>query len=325
VPWALPLVGLDVLVVVLWTIAAALAIALIMTKIGNAISAVPVIGGPIGGAVKSIARAVTNACGALMGGIEQLVGAGLHLLARYVDKYFQQFVVHASLIGHLARIVGGELYRVSGLHAIVHRLSRAVHVVLHRFVVIGREVFHLQRLVKRLEHDISKGIGDDVLPRLKSLDRELARVEHKVIPAIESDVTAVEHEVGALRRWIANTIPIPGTAAFTAAIAVALGLLGLGGLRCNSLRNALGRRGCGLWQGLEDLLGLLADVVIVTDLCALLPELERLFAFFEAPLVELIASAADAVCARPSAGWVELEAPPLELPQVSYSGPSIGG
>jgi hypothetical protein len=325
VPWALPLVGLDVLVVVLWTIAAALAIALIMTKIGNVISAVPVIGGPIGGAVKSIARAVSNACGALMGGIEQLVGTGLHLLARYLDKYLHQFVVHASLIGHLARIVGGELYRVTGLGALVHRLSKAVHAVLHRFVVIGREVFHLRRLVHRLEQDIARGIGDDVLPRLKSLDRELARVEHKVIPAIEADVTAVEHEVGALRKWIDRTIPIPGTQAFTAAIAIALGLLGLGGLRCNSLRNALGRRGCGLWQGLEDLLDLLVDAVIVVDLCALLPELEQLFSLVEAPLVDLIATAADAACAHPSAGWVELEAPPLRLPQVYYSGPAIGG
>lgn len=324
-PWALPLVGLDVLVVVLWTIAAALAIALIMSKIGAAIQSVPVIGGPLGGAVKSIARAVTNACGALMGGLEQLVGAGLHLLARYLDKYFEQFVVHAAVLAHLARIVGGAVFRVTGLHAIVHRLSRAVHVVLHRFVVVGRELYHLRHRVKRLEHDIAKGIGDDVLPRIKSLDRELARVEQKVIPAIESDVAAVEHEVGSLRRWITDNIPIPGTRAFTAAIAATLALLGLGGLRCDSLRGALNRRGCGLWQGLEDLLGLLVDAVIVVDLCAMLPELELLFSAIEGPVVSLIASAADAACAHPDAGWVELKAPPIVPPQVYYAGPSIGG
>jgi hypothetical protein len=309
---------------VLWTIAAALAIALIMSKIGGVLQSVPVVGGPLGGAVKSIARAVTNACGALMGGIEQLVGAGLHLLARYLDKYFSQFVVHASLIAHLAHIVGRELYHVTGIGAIVHRLTKVVHVVLHRFVVLGREVYRLRHRVVRLEHDLAVGIGDDVLPRIKSLDRELAKVEHKVIPAIESDVAAVEGEVGALRRWIADHIPIAGTEAFTAAVAIALGLLGLGGLRCNSLKETLGRRGCGLWQGLEDLLGLLFDAALFVDLCHLLPELELLFAQFEAPLVSLIASAADAACAHPPGGWVELEAPALSLPPVYYAGPVPG-
>lgn len=319
-PWALPLVGLDVLIVVLWTIAAALAIALIMTRIGAVVRTIPVVGGPLGGAFTSMAKAVTSACGALMGGIEGLVGAGLHLLARYLDKWLEQFVTHASLILHLAQVVGHVLGRVTGISGLVHQFTKVLHTVLHRFVAIGRELFHVERLVKRLEHDLAKGIGEDVLPRIKSLDRELHKVEHKVIPALEADVATATNDVTALRKWIADNVPIPGTQAFVGAIAVALGLLGLGGLRCDNLLGSLRNRGCGLWQGLEDILGLLFDAVIVADLCAMLPELERLFAEFEGPVVDLIASAADAACAQPAQGWSELAAPALTLPTVYYTG-----
>ena len=324
-PWALPLTGIDVLVVVLWGIAAALGIALVMRYIAGALESIPAVGPPLASGVRSIAKAITNACGALIGGIEGLVGAGLHLLARYLDHAFRQFVTHASLILHLARIVGGALYTVTGLRALVHQLSRAVHVVLHRFVRLGRELHGIEHRVKALEHEIAAGIGEDVLPRIKALDRELAKVEHKVIPAIEADVATAESDISALRKWIADNIPLPGTDAFAGAIAVALSLLGLGGLRCNSLLSSLRNRGCGLWQGLEDLLGLFVDAVLFVDLCRLLPELEQLFSLVEAPLVEVIASAADAACAQPPAGWTELAAPQLELPQVYYAGPAIGG
>jgi hypothetical protein len=64
--------------------------------------------------------------------------------------------------------------------------------------------------------------------------------------------------------------------------------------------------------------------VLFVDLCELLPELESLFAAFEAPLVDLISTAADAACAQPPAGWVELSAPALSLPQVYYAGPVPG-
>lgn len=323
-PWALPLVGLDVLIVVLWSIAAALAIALIMDKLGSILAGVPWVGGKLSDAAHRMAQAITNACGSLMHGIEALVGAGLHLLARHLDHYFAEFVKHATIIAHLARLVGHSLYRVSGLKALVHRLSLAVHAVRAQVKTLEREYHGIEHRVKTLEHEVAAGIGADVLPKIRSLDRELHKVEHKVIPAIEADVTAVEGDVTALRKWIADHIPLPGTDAFVGAIAVALGLLGLGGLRCNTLLNSLKSRGCGLWQGLEDLLGLLFDAALFVDLCHLLPELEALFAEFEAPLVDLIASAADAACAQPPQGWVELSAPAVVPPAVYYTGPVPG-
>jgi hypothetical protein len=64
--------------------------------------------------------------------------------------------------------------------------------------------------------------------------------------------------------------------------------------------------------------------VLFADFCALLPELESLYGELEAPVVDLISSAADAVCAHPPAGWVELSAPALSLPSLYYAGPVPG-
>lgn len=324
-PIVVPLVGLDLLVVVLWCIATALAIALVMDKLSSILNGVPWVGGKLSSAVKSMAQAITNAAGTLEHGIDGIIGGAWHALARYIDKMFEQFVAHSSVLLHLAKLVGHLAYSGSGLRALVHAASRVAHAALHLAHTLEREYHGIEHRVKELEHEVAAGIGADVLPRIKSLDRELHKVEHKVIPAIEGEVAAVENDVTALRRWITDNIPIPGTEAFVGAIALALGLLGLGGLRCNTLLNSLKGRGCGLWQGLEDLLGLLFDAIVFTDLCGLLPEVEHLFAELEAPIVDLVASAADAACAHPPAGWSELAAPALSLPQVYYTGPSIGG
>lgn len=319
-PWALPLVGLDVLIVVLWTVAAALGIALIMQHLASILDGVPWVGGKLSGATRAMARAITSACGALMQGIEGLVGAGLHLLARYIDKWLSQFVAHASLIAHLAELVGGALYRVSGLKALVHQVAGLVHMVLHRFVTIGRELYHLRRLVRTIEHDVAHGIGEDVLPRIRSLDRRLHNLRRWATREIADAEAQAEAATASLWTWLTGVGSLPLDLTFAGAVAVALRALGLGGLRCNSLISSLKGRGCGLWSGLDDLPGLFIDAVIFVDLCAMLPVLEQIFAELEAPVVDLIAAAADAACAHPSAGWVELAAPPVQPPRLYYAG-----
>ena len=323
-PIVVPLVGLDLLVVVLWALATALAIALVMDKLSSILSGVPWVGGKLSDAVKSMAQAITNAAGHLEHGIDGIIGGAWHALARYIDKMFEQFVAHSSVLLHLARIVGHLAYSGTGLRALVHSVSRVAHAALHGVRTLEREYHGIEHRVKELEHEVAAGIGADVLPRIKSLDRELHKVEHKVIPAIEAELGAVEGDVTALRRWITDNIPIPGTDTFVSAIALALAALGLGGLRCNTLLGSLRNRGCGLWSALEDILGLLFDAVIFVDLCQMLPEVEALFAAFEQPLVDVISSAANAACAQPPQGWVELSAPALSLPAVYYAGPVPG-
>lgn len=314
---AIPFVAIDVLLVVLWTIAAALAIALIMDKLASILAGVPWVGGKLSDAVKSMAQAITGACGQLLSGTESVVGGGLHWLARHFETWLNQFVAHATVLARLAQIVGNAVYDVSGLRALVHGLTRLYHGIEHRVKALEREWHGIEHRVKVLEQDVAKGIGSDVLPRIKTLEREIGRVERQTIPAIRSDVATAENNITALGEYIRANFLSDTTDAITAAVAVGLAALGLGGLRCNSLLNSLRKRGCGLWSGLEDLFGLLIDGLIFLDLCHVIPTIEGLFADLEAPLVDLVSAAANAACAHPPSGWVELPAPTIYGPTSS--------
>lgn len=319
-PIVVPLVALDVLVVALWCIATALAIALVMDKLSTILAGVPWVGGKLSDAVKSMAKAVTNAAGTLEKGIDSLIGGAWHQLSRYLDKLLNQFEAHSAVILHLAKIVGHLAYTHSGLSAGVKAASRTAHAALHLAHTLEREYKGIEHRVKSLEQAIGAGIGNDVRAHVKALERTVHGIETRVIPGLRQGINAAEGEVSDLERWLGVKAGTNSLDWAQALVATALAALGLGGLRCSTLGNLLGRRGCGLWSGLDDLLGLLLDAVLFVDLCNLLPELEALFAELEAPLVDLIATAADAACAHPPAGWVELSAPALSLPAVYYTG-----
>ena len=324
-PIVLPLLGLDVLTVALWCIATALAIALVLDKLSAILAGVPWVGGKLSDAVKSMASAIANAAGTLEHGIDSIVGAAWHALSRYVDKLLNQFVAHSALIVHLAELVGNGLYSVSGLRALVRSVSHVAHAAYAQGRTIERQFRGIEHRVKSLEHTVGAGIGDDVRSQVHGLERTVHGLEKSVIPGLRQGIDTAEGEVTDLERWLGVKAGLSNLDWSKGLVAAALAALGLGGLSCSTLGGLLGRRGCGLWQGLEDVLGLLFDAVLLVDLCGLLPELETLFAALEAPLVDLVSSAADAACAHPPAGWAELAAPALSLPQVYYTGAPIGG
>lgn len=323
-PIVVPLLGLDLVVVVLWAIATALAIALVMDKLSTILAGVPWVGGKLSDAVKSMAKAITNAAGTLEHGIDSIIGAAWHQLSRYLDKLFNQFEAHSSVILHLAKIVGHLIYTHSGLSAGVKAATRVAHAALHLAHTLEREYKGIEHRVKTIEREIGAGIGNDVRAQVKALEREVTGIEKRVIPGLRQGIQAAEGEVTDLERWLGVKAGLSNLDWAKGLVVAALAALGLGGLSCSTLGNLLRNRGCGLWSGLEDLLGLLFDAVIFTDLCGLLPEVETLFADLEAPIVDLVSSAADAACAHPPAGWAELKAPALSLPQVYYTGPAIG-
>jgi hypothetical protein len=265
VPLALPLVALDVLVLALWVIAAALAIALIMRKVGALFRTIPVVGSYIAGAADAVAQAVTNAAGTLEHGIDALIGASWHLLSRFTDKLWQEIESHSVALHEVSSLVARL---VSLYHHIRVLASHAISTVEHvpaNLRSVTRSLSHLAHRVKVLEHDVGKGIGEDVLPRIKSLDRELTHLERKVIPKIRAEAQAAENEVGQLTRYIADNFVGNATADIEAAVAIGLGALGLSGLRCDSNPFKNNPNACGLWNDLSSLLGLVGLVAGAMD------------------------------------------------------------
>jgi hypothetical protein len=326
VPIVVPLVALDVLVLVLWTIAAALAIALIMKEVGNVFRGVPIVGGAIAGAVGAVAQAISWSVGKLESGIDKLIGAAWHLLAHYMDTLWHQIEGQASLLTQFAQMILKLIHAHALLRALVHKAVGTAQAVLPRVKRLEREWHGIEHRVKVLERDIAKGIGHDLRIQVKALEQDVTKLENKVIPSIRSIANTAEADVSALRKWIADNALVAGSAALVGAVAWALGRLGLGGLRCNSLLNSLKNRGCGLWKGLEDLLGLFIDAVALTHLCDLPRWIEELFSPLLGELTSLISGAANSLCAQANKDWATLSVSngPLPPQQTLYLPDNFG-
>ena len=284
--------------------------------VSGAVGWIPYLGKVIESPIRSIEKKVVSFLVGLERDIDKAIGYSWHNLASTASHLWHLMVGQSVLLWHALKFLSG----VPTLHELLH-VERWLH---HELKVAEAQAEHAIEHAVRHDAKALRSVAHGVYPRLRSLEHE---IEHVIPRELKHTRTlAKEAEAEAARAWdVIRAHPWTAvTTAFVGAVAIALERLGLGGLRCSALGNALNNRGCGFWSALEDLLGLLVDAVLIVDLCALLPELEKLFAEVEAPLVSLIASAADAACAQPPGGWVELGAPALSLPTVYYSGTAIG-
>lgn len=268
-PIVIPLLALDVLVVALWCIALALAITLIMNKLSAILAGVPWVGGKLSDAVHTMSRAITSAAGTLEGGIDSIIGAAWHALARYIDHALNQFVAHSSVILHLARLIGSGIYSVSGLRGLVHAVSKVAHAALHLTHTLEREYHGIEHRVKVIEREIGQGIGHDVITRVNELGHEVGRIERKVIPGIQQGIQAAEGELTDLERWLGIRFPAKYLDWALGLVVAALGSLGWNFLKCSAWRGLGSRLTCGMGQLLLDLLEGVIAVMVVEDICAI--------------------------------------------------------
>lgn len=258
----MPVVALDVVLYAILFLVLALAFTskkVVQGLFGPLIAAlqkIPVIGAKLAAPFEAIVHGVTSVCGSIEAGVDGIIGVSWHTTARMLDWTLRELRGHATAIASIAAPLGTVVIVAHGLRSLVHRLTHVAHVGASGIRDLTRDFHHLRRRVRAIERDLANGIGDDVLPRIRSLDRELHKVTTQTIPAIQSGVAEAEQEVTALGEYI-RAHYLPNTEeALAAATAVGLAALGLGGLRCNTLQNSLGKRGCGFWGDLENLLGI---------------------------------------------------------------------
>jgi uncharacterized protein (UPF0335 family) len=321
VPIVLPLVALDVLVLVLWTIAIALAIALVMRKVGDVFRPIPVVGGHIAGAVDSVAQVISNAAGSLEHGADRLAGAAWHQLARYMDHLWTQLVAHSGAFVQMAQELLRHAHALARLRALVHKAVGQAEAFIPRVKTLEREWHGIEHRVKALERDLATGIGHDLRIEVKALDREVTGLEHKVIPSIRAAENALAHDISALGEYIRSHFLSSATDAITAAVAVGLAALGLAGLRCSNFRSLLSRFGCGLGTLLNDLLGLVIAGIFLEGVCEFLPLIEGAFGAVVGPITHLLNEVPLGACESRPSGWATLSVDSGPLPPAQTLGP----
>lgn len=266
------------------------------------------IAGPV---ATRIENAISHWVGNLIQPVDHAVGTTFHAVARVLDWTGDTLVDGSGFALSVAGALG-DAASLSDVRRALQEALGAIHTVEHDAEVALRRA---EAAEKAAVHSVAQG----VYPRLRTLEHEVTREIPREIKSARDLARSAED--GVIRLW-QKVRSLPTTADIVTAVAAAIAALGLSGLdllKCSEAGSMFNRRGCGLWNALEDVLALLADAVIFFDLCNVLPELTSLFSDFEEPLTALISDAANAACAHPPAGWGPLPAQSLYLP----SSPSL--
>lgn len=291
-----------------------------MDKLSAILGGVPWAGGFLSSAVSRMARAISSAAGSLENGIDSAIGGAWHALARYMEKWLGQLVAHSSVILHMAQLIGSGIYSVSGLRALVHRISHVAHAAYSGVKTLEREYHGIEHRVKAIEREIGAGIGNDVRVSVRALEKwekaakaQLKADEKAITQTLPGELTQLEDFIKA----------IPGTRYLDWAAGIVATALGIGVVNLFKCPTFLGKtlgRGCGLWNALEDILGLLADAVLFADLCQIPTWINEIFGPIEGFLVGLISDAANAACAQPPASFATFSVEPARLPPAQGMG-----
>ena len=179
-------------------------------------------------------------------GPQRRVAAGLHDAARLTDDTADVIRTQGAIIAGLAGAISGTATSAEVAGAI-SGLTKRVGNAEAQAKGIGADV------LPRLKH-LEKQISSDVLPKIRSLDKEI----NKDIAREKARARGVEKglagDIGKLWDWTRTHPWTVVTDAFVGAVAVAISRLGLDWIKCNSARNFFNRRGCNAWNDLDSLL-----------------------------------------------------------------------
>lgn len=264
--------------------------------------------------VHQLAQAIANKLGQAYASVDAEVGASLSGMAVLVGRIATTFGLGAKVVYTIAELATGNASWVDVRKAL-NALSADVTKV---GKVATKEIAQVRATARTAEHAVT----DVALPRLGRLERDVTDVIPREIANVRDLARGAENEAIRAFKWAKSHATVVTSGVVAGVLTYALSLVGLGGLNCSNLKNMLNNRGCGLWQGLEDLLGLFVDVLVLADLCKILPDAVTAFGYVEAPLTGVISQAANAVCAVGNPDWTNPDVPAGPRPPVQAFEPA---
>lgn len=273
---------------------------------------IPYLGSVISSPIRKIEQKVVSFLSGIAADVEGALGHNIHVAARLLDKALYDLELLAANI-----VLLGALGVAAAFHYLIHPLERFVRGSIRK---VEEEIHQIERELQRQGAHVTKVITHNVFPRIQGATVSVERViKHELQPirhtATEAERIAkrAEKKVEALNHRVSNK-------ALLAAIGAAIGTTALDALKCTSLGNLFNNRGCSLWNDLEDILGLLADLAAFSAICEIVPWLTGAFEDIATPFVEALAAATKELCPEPK-GWASLNVAHGPLPPAQTLGP----
>jgi hypothetical protein len=222
----------------------------VLGALAGIFSFLPFFSGVTVGAIRSFEQWLVNGLGHGISKIEGSIGHQWHNLARVAHYWWNVTVRMAHATWEIAHALG-RFALTFDVHHLLRDLRKLVH--------IGRATATtaLHRVI-RLEHTVTRTVAHGVYPRLRSLEHKVERTLPREIRSARALAREAEDGVARLWAWTRSIGDNPAIVAAVATAIAALGLVGIDLLRCAESGNVASKRGCSVWTGLDDLLGLLA-------------------------------------------------------------------
>ena len=219
----------------------------------------PIVGGWIDSGISAVEHRIVSVFSEAIAEIQSAIGWSWHLMARIVDAIGREIGAHMGLISYIAQLMPG-LGQLAQLERLIQSLFHRTKGTEQALRGIGEDV------VPRVKQ-IERGIGNDVLPRIQSLEHEWGRVITRDIPAIRAGERTAQREITNLWKWTRRHTLEAGSLAFAGAVAWALTRIGGNWIRCSNW-NRIGRSVCRLPGNLiEELFAGAITAFAVGDLC----------------------------------------------------------
>ena len=236
------------------------------------------------------------------GPILDLLGLGLKA-ARYVVSHFaaSQLRVLARWFSSIGTLTGAWfLVLPYAIESLVHAIERVYHrgdprarakaqAANRHAINAGRTATHANTHARSVGHalDHYKGRTNAQVRHLVhqttiALPRDIAREKHrerwaeKQLWKVRDRVIGLENGAIKTFEWLRDHPGSAAVGAFTGALAAVLSVAGVNALRCPQFGNLFNKRGCGLWNDLDALLGLLVTALAIENLDTLVREAQTL-------------------------------------------------
>lgn len=239
------------------------------------LESIPAIGGSLAAPFHAIEQAVANALGSAEHAIDHVIGASYHLLARWTDWLWKEVRGHAVLIAEVVTGIYPLVVAYHALRSLAHLLERGWRGIDAGVKTLHREVDVLARRVRSLEHEVANGIGNDLRVGLNTVEREVHSIETGTIPAIQQAERDAQAAIDNLYEWAKGKAALLGVGTFTTAVTAVLAAVGLDWIACRGRNSVNGKSGCGLWNDLENVLGIAIVTGLALDLPALIGEAQK--------------------------------------------------
>lgn len=208
--------------------------------------------------IDRVAQKIDSVMSSAVASVDAKMGAALHSLARLVDWIGTEVRSHANMLQTIATLLLGVTaanQSIHGMRALIARISsaqRTAALALHRVAAIEEQVRH--------------GIGADVLPRVKVIERTNVITRARTIPGVIGRVGRLDRDLSRLWKWSHRHAAVAGSVAFAGAVAWALSRLGASWIRCSNWKRA-GKQVCGMDANLLE--SLLVDTLAIVGTLSL--------------------------------------------------------